>query len=169
MHLEWEREESRPALRKVESELLNIVIKLNVTHFRELTAVLIKARDFAWLLLPICNYMEGSCFGLVSVEIENYTSRQSSIMHYANISEEKKRNNMTWLSRITFQTKHILRIHKNSDEQSWLSCIVVMRKPQRTNPSCCTQVVNRAITNGMCSFSCLVIFRKFWSLISTAS
>lgn len=86
---------------KVESELLNIMIKLNVTNFREFTNILMKARVWAWLLLHICNYMERSCFGPGSVGIENYTSRHSSIMHHANWSEKKKRNGMTWLRGIT--------------------------------------------------------------------
>lgn len=90
---------------KVESELLNITIKLNVTDFREFTKVLMKARVWAWLLLPICNYMERSCSGLGSVEIENYTSRHSSIMHYANWNE-KKRQSVTLLRGITSNQAH---------------------------------------------------------------
>lgn len=75
--------ESRSASRKnTESELLNILIKVNVPHFSEYTTFLMEAR--VWLLPRIRNNMEGSCFGLGSVEIENYTSRQSSIMPYTN-------------------------------------------------------------------------------------
>ena len=45
-----------------------------------------------------------------------------------------------------------------SDEQTRLPCFVIMRKPHWTNPTHCTWVVNRAITDWMCSFSIYVAF-----------
>lgn len=96
-----------------------------------------------------------------SVERENYTSHQFSIVHQANWSG-RERNFISCLTRIIFLTRHILQMWMNSDdEQSWLLHFVVMRKPQQTNSSRCTWVVNRTVTCCMCSFSCLFTSTQF--------
>lgn len=112
---------------------------------------------------PSITTWTSSCSRPGAVEIENYTSRHSSIMHFLRTEVRKKRKKgMTWLRGITSNQAHpVVYVHINPDEQIWLPRFVVMRKPQRTNASHCTWAVNRVITNGMCSFSCLFISRGF--------
>lgn len=73
----WSENERSPDLHweKWKVKFLNIAI--GVTNFKGFTKVLMKARVWAWLLLLVCNYMEGSCFGPGSAKIENYTSNRA--------------------------------------------------------------------------------------------
>lgn len=152
--------ESRAAwTKRRKAKLLNITIKLNVINFREFTKVLMKARVRAQLLLPICNYMEGSCFGPGSVEIENYIKSSLFSCALCKVRKRRRKKSMTRLSGITSNQAHP--VHTYEPWWAKLAPSLLMRKNQQTNPSHCTWVLNRVLTNGMCGFSCLVIYREF--------